>query len=544
MDPSSGLRYSAYPSYGDSLGDAIFGGVDVNGDGLSDVLVGAPTSGTDLGGSVHVVYGRRGRHPAKNWITAPDALIRGEMKAAIGMSISAADINGDGIVDILVGGVKGVYAGPICSSECAGDGLILSADGKSCVECPGGTEPVNGTCRACPGGMFRSVILSHPMLSRPLVSPDGVSFDDQPWESIAGSSRCIPCPVGMYSSPSEPKSLEACATCPQGTYADEKGMDHCKPCPGGTYRSAFAAMMDAEGWTPALVYGTGGGCLPCSAGMYSTPTDPNTLRACELCPKGTYADEPGQDGCTPCPEGTYNDVMGASSKDSCTPCPRGTFGPVRGATEASICWPCGPGTYAADVGAWRCTACPKGTYSNATGLDTVQGCVRCPNHGVMTTPEVSAQSIEACMFCPRGTYPSGGGECFPCPKGTYAKGAPGADLWTTCAPAPPGTYTDMEASTEPTPCPEETFGSSTPGAASADSCVACPQGTVAKTKGATACTPCPGGMWYWENGITKCREPDDFVDKVDFMGMHMCPPGSSPWEYTGCTKCVAGTYSR
>ncbi|MEL6789220.1 MAG: choice-of-anchor Q domain-containing protein [Pseudomonadota bacterium] len=107
-------------SAGDSLGGAVSGLGDVNGDGLDDLLVGAggvDASGAANRGAAYVVYGSTDGFAASFDLATLDGL-NGFTVAGIdggdgaGVSVAAAgDVNGDGVNDILVGAPNGDPAG-------------------------------------------------------------------------------------------------------------------------------------------------------------------------------------------------------------------------------------------------------------------------------------------------------------------------------------------------------------------------------------------------------------------------------------------------
>lgn len=93
---------------GDQIGHSLASG-DVNGDGFDDLWLGSvsadgPDNEADLAGEAHLVLGAE--TPPKRADTAAGeaaALIYGAMaKARLGRSASAADLNGDGLADLII----------------------------------------------------------------------------------------------------------------------------------------------------------------------------------------------------------------------------------------------------------------------------------------------------------------------------------------------------------------------------------------------------------------------------------------------------------
>jgi len=96
---------------GAQAGRAISSAGDVNGDGIDDLLIGAPKGDYDLGGA-YVVYGQDGGHGASMDLDNLDGtngfrIVGASDGGEAGYSVaSAGDINGDGFDDILVGAPK------------------------------------------------------------------------------------------------------------------------------------------------------------------------------------------------------------------------------------------------------------------------------------------------------------------------------------------------------------------------------------------------------------------------------------------------------
>lgn len=89
---------------GDSAGISVAGG-DVNGDGYVDVLVGAQGN-DDSGGSAGAAYLVLGSSaPSPLSLSAADAQFAGEVESGrAGASVASADVDDDGLSDILIGG--------------------------------------------------------------------------------------------------------------------------------------------------------------------------------------------------------------------------------------------------------------------------------------------------------------------------------------------------------------------------------------------------------------------------------------------------------
>lgn len=81
----------------DSSGASVSSG-DVNGDGMDDIIIGAPDA---AGGQSYVVFGSATLSDAIELSTGADITMNGIGRA--GWSVSAGDINGDGFDDIIIG---------------------------------------------------------------------------------------------------------------------------------------------------------------------------------------------------------------------------------------------------------------------------------------------------------------------------------------------------------------------------------------------------------------------------------------------------------
>ncbi|WMS44552.1 hypothetical protein RDV64_09275 [Acuticoccus sp. MNP-M23] len=103
---------------GDQAGWSVSAAGDVNGDGIADVIVGAPfgDDGGSIAGEAYVVYGQSGglgTIDLSALTAAQGFIIQGDtFNDAAGWSVSAAgDVNGDGIDDVIVGAPSGSDGG-------------------------------------------------------------------------------------------------------------------------------------------------------------------------------------------------------------------------------------------------------------------------------------------------------------------------------------------------------------------------------------------------------------------------------------------------
>jgi hypothetical protein len=86
------------------FGYSVAGAGDVNGDGHNDVVIGAPgfTNGQQKEGVAYIYYGNQ--TGVNNAANSQDILEADELQALFGFSVSSAgDVNGDGLSDVIVG---------------------------------------------------------------------------------------------------------------------------------------------------------------------------------------------------------------------------------------------------------------------------------------------------------------------------------------------------------------------------------------------------------------------------------------------------------
>ena len=112
---------------------------------------------------------------------------------------------------------------------------------------------------------------------------------------------------------------------------------------------------------------SGGACVNCPVGTYSSATGATSIATCLYCPAGTYSTSTGQTSVAACiSTGTgYFSGSGAGSRTQCPAgfrCPTSNTSPIQ----------CTAGTYSG-AGELTCTDCPRGQTS-AAGATSASSC--------------------------------------------------------------------------------------------------------------------------------------------------------------------------
>jgi alpha-tubulin suppressor-like RCC1 family protein len=142
---------------------------------------------------------------------------------------------------------------------------------------------------------------------------------------------------------SPPSPGTGCSACSAGTFSTE-GSTACLSCPAGSYSSAAQSTT----------------CTNCIAGKFSSVVGAQDPSVCTNCLRGSYASTQGSSACTNCTIGTYSDLLGSNSNSTCVKCPAGTYSPRSG---SSTCLTCPGGSYSAADGSTSCATCKSGTAS-------------------------------------------------------------------------------------------------------------------------------------------------------------------------------------
>ena len=274
------------------------------------------------------------------------------------------------------------------------------------------------------------------------------------------------CPTGYYCQ----LKTKSPVPCPIGSYQSLAGSTECVPCPLG--RLCPSINMSYPSNCPAGYYCEGNKQLACPAAYYcliNTETgDPNSTSTIYVplpCPPGTYCTGGNTEGtinstdaysAQPCGQGLYNDEYAQSS---CKNCPAGYECLSIGMSEPAIC---SAGTYRPSSQIQlQCIECSEGTYNPNQGSISSDSCVNC-TAGIVCNMS-GAPNQDSSYPCPAGYYCLSGTSRNtrsnnPCPPGYYCfAGTPSYES-ALLNPCPKGRYCgsatvgDDSNCTDPTIC--------------------------------------------------------------------------------------------
>ena len=217
-------------------------------------------------------------------------------------------------------------------SDCGAGEYVAKNGSSACLECIAGeytSSEGKSKCDVCTAGKYSEFSKGSSMCE---TCTEGTYADSN------GTSACSLCDAGKYTF--EEGNLE-CDVCPKGTYSElKKGSSTCLNCTEGTYTSSDEQST----------------CSQCVAGKY-TSTQGNS--ECKVCLEGMYSElTRGSTKCLECSPGTFS--SGGSS--TCSSCPRGRFTTHNASAECYICLS-GHHTDGLEEGSSVCTQCLSGTSS-------------------------------------------------------------------------------------------------------------------------------------------------------------------------------------
>jgi hypothetical protein len=320
-------------------------------------------------------------------------------------------------------------------------------------------------------------------------------------------------------------------------------------------------------------------CESCPAGTYGTGVGES---ACTACPTGTFQNATGTTECRLCPAGTYSSMLGLGSAGECQDCSSGYYSTREGLVDAGECLRCAVGKMS-DARGTTCGDCRPGEFPN----EAYGACATCPLHSA-TGMGVNASRPEECK-CVGGyrlAYNAkgvGGVEGYSGLIKTHTFQSPGdtfrllvqealveascagvqvlpptilqagdypGDVWT-CQPPRVVQYEvdvvllsdrlETQTYVQCIPCSAGTFSVGVVG----ESCQTCPPKTYQDLTGRTACKLCLSGRW--ENvGMAVC-EPCPGTTVVQDGDCRPCPVGTYFSRFSGepaCVRCPNNMWNR
>ena len=441
---------------------------------------------------------------------------------------------------------KGTYAAPGFPHTAEETGCLKCEKGRyntksgsefasECLLCKAGTwsieEAQTEPCVNCPAGFFKAT------------SPDKLD--------------CSRCPVGYSQSDDAQSSCEACvpgraqlyiggvncSECEAGKFSNSLGAKECTYCEVGYYQGELAKTT----------------CIACAAGMYDGRESPEDtlLSSCTTCDSGRYMDESaagpfhlvgksrthlaGNNGSNT--SETWSDNVTA-----CKSCPRGYYADFPG---QAMCRPCLPGKYAPTDMAQKCSPCAENSYASTAKASS---CTRCP--AGYHTDKQDEQAY--CQRCKRGRFSDEGGGCQTCTAGRYSE-----DSDTSCKDCPGGWVQNKEGSdmchecgdgkyqdkTDNTTCKACVSNTYTDGTVKPKlSCRQCPAGYDSQRMSSSYCQPCRAGTFNPADSSTCKKCPRGYHRAEDYKNRsrcYVCRIGTFQDEVgrAACKACTTGRFA-
>jgi len=161
-------------TYGSGLGESISMGGDINGDGTSDLVLGAARDSNNAG-SAYVIFGKSNFTSPINLtsINGVNGFVVNGISSygSLGISVSSeGDINGDGIADLLLGAI-GVSYGTGVSDV----GTVYAIFGQSNFTSPFSLTSLNGTNGFVVNGISNGGWLGNSVSNEGDINGDGIA---------------------------------------------------------------------------------------------------------------------------------------------------------------------------------------------------------------------------------------------------------------------------------------------------------------------------------------------------------------------------------
>ena len=200
---------------------------------------------------------------------------------------------------------------PVLPSLCVANTITTCLKGESvdnigqCVPCAAGSYSVGGNdavCTMCSAGQYtatsNSATCTKCDAGQTSRGGQGGIVGAGSSRTAAGSTSCIECEKGKYSTATDSTT---CKLCPPGHHASSVGSSSCVLCETGKYDSNSNVGGSAE-------------CTACGVGTFSDSTG---ALSCSSCQVGTYASTVGLTACALCHRGTYADGVKSTACKTC-----------------------------------------------------------------------------------------------------------------------------------------------------------------------------------------------------------------------------------
>ena len=257
-------------------------------------------------------------------------------------------------------------------------------DESDCSCRPGFERMMQGLCKACSVGKFRS-------------RNDTRNCEMCPYDTFQDSVAqlaCIPCPTHSSTRAHAGRTSVSECVCDAGFQPiSEEAV--CNPCAAGTFRSSrLANESDAECLQcPAHHYCPAGATHPlqCPTGEVALPGSLSQLHCqcqlgfgryasdslCTLCPHGFFSTVSSNAECTPCPTNKTTTSAGTSNETLCVCIPGHGINDL---IASSACTPCSTGSFAQGFRNEPCTSCGWGTVSTPPAASVHYSSCQCNTH--------------------------------------------------------------------------------------------------------------------------------------------------------------------
>ena len=293
----------------------------------------------------------------------------------------------------------GFYSDALGASSCAlcPPGKYADATGHAvCTNCLHGqystvVGATSDVCQDCPAQSYSgdgSNVITNCTCNQGYTGPDGSNCKEciaGTWKALNGSSSCILCASGKYSSETGGITESTCTDCPATTYSgDGSGLLTNCTCNRGYTGDDGTDCIECIAGTWKALNGSSS-CILCVSGKYSNKTAEISEATCDDCPAQSYSGD------------------GSNVITNCT-CNQGYTGP-----DGSNCKECIAGTWKALNGSSSCILCASGKYSSETGGIAESICTDCPAH----TYSGDGSGLLTNCTCNVGYIDDDGGPCSP-----------------------------------------------------------------------------------------------------------------------------------